>query len=114
MHFLKKSEPDSQYVKINLETGESEGALQSWANQKQLKKIKALIVKHHELFEGWWQKNHGDTVAILDWSFGSSSCTKVHPQRTGSSSLLPFPCGRALSGFHWQAVVQWLPGSTSP
>ncbi len=66
VHILKKSEPDSQYVKINLETGESEGALPSWASQKQLKKIKELIVKHHELFEGWWQKNHGDTVTILD------------------------------------------------
>lgn len=65
VHILKKSEPDSQYVKINLETGEFDGALPSWANQKQLKKMKALIVEHQDLFAGWWQKNHGNTVAIL-------------------------------------------------
>lgn len=66
VHILKKSEPDSQYVKINLETGESEDPLPSWANGKQLKNIKALVVKHHELFEGWWQKNHGTTTTILE------------------------------------------------
>lgn len=65
VHILKKSEPDSQGVKINLETGEVDGVLPSWANQKQLKNMKAVIVKHHDLFEGWWQKNHGNTVAIL-------------------------------------------------
>lgn len=57
VHILKKSAPDSQYVKINLETGVSEGVLPAWANQKQLKKIHALIVEHRELFEDWWQKN---------------------------------------------------------
>lgn len=66
VHILKKSEPDSQYVKINLETGESEGELPSWANQKQFKKMQALIIEHYELFEGWWQKNHGEAVTILD------------------------------------------------
>lgn len=65
VHILKKSEPDSQYVKINLETGESEGTLPPWASQKQLKKIQALIKKHHQLFEGWWQKNHGSPVTLL-------------------------------------------------
>lgn len=65
VHILKKSEPDSHNVKINLQTGESEGALPSWANQKQLKNIQALVVKHRELFDSWWQKNHGDPVTVL-------------------------------------------------
>lgn len=65
VHILKKSEPDSQYVKINLETGESEGDLPTWASQKQLKNMKKLVVKHHQLFAAWWQKNHGDTVTLL-------------------------------------------------
>lgn len=66
VHILKKSEPDSNYVKINLLTGESEGTLPSWANLKQLKNMQALIVKHHELFDSWWQKNHGEPVTVLD------------------------------------------------
>lgn len=65
VHILKKSEPDSQYVKINLGTGDIVGELPNWASGKQLKRIKALVVKHHELLASWWQKHHGDTVALL-------------------------------------------------
>ncbi|MEE6296624.1 DUF4160 domain-containing protein [Georgenia wangjunii] len=65
VHILKKSEPDCQYVKINLQTGEPEGDLPPWARQKQLKRMKALVVEHHELFAAWWKKNHGETVALL-------------------------------------------------
>lgn len=66
VHILRKSEPDSEYVKINLKTGESDGALPSWADRKQLKNIQALIVKHQDLFDGWWKKNHGDAITILE------------------------------------------------
>jgi hypothetical protein len=62
---MKKSEPDYQYVKINLETGESEGDLPPWADRKQLRTIKALVVKHHQLFADWWTKNHGGPVVLL-------------------------------------------------
>jgi hypothetical protein len=65
VHILKKSESYSAYVKINLETGEPEGALPVWASRKQLKRIKSLVVEYHGLFEDWWRKNHEDTVAIL-------------------------------------------------
>ncbi|MBD8078339.1 DUF4160 domain-containing protein [Cellulosimicrobium arenosum] len=65
VHILKRSEPDGQGVKINLKTGESEGDLPSWASQKQLKKMRALVVKHHELFANWWQKHHGGAVVVL-------------------------------------------------
>ncbi|WDF34013.1 DUF4160 domain-containing protein [Arthrobacter agilis] len=64
VHILKKSEPDGHDVKINLKTGDLEGDLPSWASQKQLKRMKALIIKHHQLFEGWWEKNHGEGDAI--------------------------------------------------
>ncbi|WP_454853916.1 DUF4160 domain-containing protein [Promicromonospora soli] len=66
VHILKRSEPDSQYVKINLKTGESDGDLPPWASQKQLRNMQGLVVKHHHLFAGWWQKNHGDIVTLLD------------------------------------------------
>ena len=65
VHILKKSEPDSQYVKINLETGDLVGELPPWATHKQLKRMRALIVKHHQLFAAWWEKNHGTTVTLL-------------------------------------------------
>lgn len=65
VHILKKSEPDTEDIKISLETGEVEGDLPGWANSKQLKKMKALVVDHHELFAGWWEKNHGEVVTLL-------------------------------------------------
>ncbi|MGW6427622.1 DUF4160 domain-containing protein [Nocardia sp. NPDC055053] len=65
VHILKKCAPDSQNLKINLETGESEGDLPAWADRKQLRSIKALVVEHHQLFADWWTKNHGGTVVLL-------------------------------------------------
>jgi len=55
VHIMKKSEPDKSYVKINLETGEHEGDMPVWADRKQLKKIKVLVVKNQQLFEDWWK-----------------------------------------------------------
>lgn len=66
VHILRKSEPDGQYIKIDLETGELIGELPPWASLKQLRRIKALVVKHHGLFAGWWEKNHGSVVTLLD------------------------------------------------
>jgi hypothetical protein len=65
IHILKKSEPDSEYIKIDLETAELVGDLPAWAGRKQLKKMQALLRDHHELFAGWWEKNHGETVTLL-------------------------------------------------
>jgi hypothetical protein len=65
VHILKKSEPDNQYIKINLETAELEGELPPWADSKQLKRMKALVRRHHQLFAEWWEKNHGDVVTLL-------------------------------------------------
>lgn len=65
VHILKKSEPDNQYVKISLESGEPVGDLPRWASHKQLRRIKALVVGHHQLFAGWWKENHGGTVTLL-------------------------------------------------
>ncbi|MFH5229604.1 DUF4160 domain-containing protein [Antrihabitans spumae] len=65
VHILKKSAPDNEYVKINLETGDCEGDLPPWAGRKQLKNIKALVLKYHPLFADWWLKNHGTTVTLL-------------------------------------------------
>ncbi|NPC42953.1 DUF4160 domain-containing protein [Nocardioides sp. zg-1230] len=65
VHILKKSEPDHEYIKINLETAEIDGDLPPWANSKQVKKMKALVRRHHGLFAGWWEKNHGDVVTLL-------------------------------------------------
>jgi len=65
VHILKKSEPDNTYIKIDLETGDLVGDLPSWASHKQLKRMKALIVKHHQLFAGWWEKNHGTKVTLV-------------------------------------------------
>jgi hypothetical protein len=66
VHIFKKSESDSRSVKIKLENGELEGDLPAWVDQKQLKKIKALVVENHELFKDWWMKNHGEIVTVLD------------------------------------------------
>ncbi|PKV78932.1 DUF4160 domain-containing protein [Nocardia fluminea] len=65
VHILKKCEGDGLSVKINLETGESEGDLPPWADRKQLKNLKALVVEYHPLFAGWWTKNHGGAVVLL-------------------------------------------------
>lgn len=65
VHILKKSEPDNQYVKINLETAELEGDLPPWADRKQLKKMQKLVRDYHELFAGWWEKNHGEVITLL-------------------------------------------------
>lgn len=65
VHILKKSESDGRSVKISLETGEVEGDPPEWASRSQLKNMKVLIVKHHELFSNWWQKNHGEPVTLL-------------------------------------------------
>lgn len=65
IHILKKSAPDSEYIKINLGTAELVGELPSWANRKQLRKMQGLVRDHHELFAGWWEKNHGEAVTLL-------------------------------------------------
>lgn len=65
VHIRKQSEPDNQSVKINLATGDSEGDLPPWASSKQLKSMKALVVRHHQLFADWWEKNHGEKVILL-------------------------------------------------
>ncbi|MBY9074234.1 DUF4160 domain-containing protein [Nocardioides sp. WL0053] len=65
VHILKKSEPDSEYVKINLETADLEGDLPPWADRRQLRKMQKLVRDYHHLFAGWWEKNHGDVVTLL-------------------------------------------------
>jgi hypothetical protein len=65
VHILKQSESDSSYIKINLATGALEGDLPDWANAKQLKKMQALVVKHHGQLAAWWEKNHGEAVVLL-------------------------------------------------
>lgn len=65
VHILKNSEPDSEYVKINLDTAELEGDLPPWADRKQLKKMQKLVRDYHYLFAGWWEKNHGEVVTLL-------------------------------------------------
>lgn len=65
VHILKKSQPDNEYIKINLETAELDGDLPPWADSKQLKKMQKLVRDYHELFAGWWEKNHGEVVTLL-------------------------------------------------
>lgn len=65
VHILKKSEPDTESIKINLKTAELEGDLPPWANSKQLRKMQQLVREYHELFAGWWEKNHGEVVTLL-------------------------------------------------
>lgn len=66
VHILKKSEPDSENLKINLETGAVEGDLPKWAGSAQVKKMTALIVRHHALFAKWWEEHHGTVVTLID------------------------------------------------
>jgi hypothetical protein len=65
VHILKKSESDSRSVKISLETGEVVGDPPEWATRPQLKNMRALIVKHRELFSNWWEKNQGEPVTLM-------------------------------------------------
>jgi len=66
VHILKKSEPDNEFVKINLETAELEGDLPPWADRKQLRKMQKLVRDYHGLFAGWWEKNHDEVVTLLE------------------------------------------------
>lgn len=66
VHILKKSEPEDEFVKIDLATGGLIGNLPAWADRKQLRKMQELIRNHHDLFAGWWEKNHGQMVTLLE------------------------------------------------
>jgi hypothetical protein len=66
VHVLRKSEPDSNDLKIDLATGEPDGELPDWVHRKQLRNIKALVVEHHEKLAAWWLKHHGEVVQLLD------------------------------------------------
>ncbi|BDI22903.1 DUF4160 domain-containing protein [Herbiconiux sp. L3-i23] len=66
VHILKKSEPDNHHLRISLETGDPLGDLPPWVDHNQLKRIKALIAKHHQLLEGWWEKHHEKAVTLLE------------------------------------------------
>ncbi|NKR92253.1 DUF4160 domain-containing protein [Rhodococcus hoagii] len=58
VHVEVRAQPGAK-IRVSLVTGEYLDEIPAGIKSKQLKNFQAEIVKHYDLLESWWEKNHG-------------------------------------------------------
>jgi hypothetical protein len=63
VHIKLSSHPDDK-IRINLETGEYMDDAPRGLARKRLKGIQTAVRENHDVLASWWEKHHGDPVAL--------------------------------------------------